>query len=76
MIYEITGATIKHNFPRSILMTCWERYFIKLIAPGMVRETQPASKKRVKILTSNLKHFCGGGGLAGDKDAGGPNKSI
>lgn len=48
MIYEFTGATIKHNFPRAVLMTWWERYFIKAIAPGMDTETQAVGTKRTK----------------------------
>lgn len=45
MIYEVTRATIQHNFPRAILMTWWERYFIKATAPGTDTETQAVGKK-------------------------------
>ena len=48
MIYEFTRATIKHNFPRAVLMTWWERYFIKAIAPGMDTETQAVGTKRTR----------------------------
>ena len=48
MIYEFTKATIKHNFPRAVLMTWWERYFIKAIAPGMDTETQAVGTGRTK----------------------------
>lgn len=55
MIYESTRATIKHNFPRAVLMTWWERYFIKTTAPGVDTETQAVGTKRTKYcpLTSD-----------------------
>lgn len=55
MIYEFTRATIKHNFPRAVLMTWLERYFITTTAPGMDTETQAVGTKRTKYspLTSD-----------------------
>lgn len=39
MIYEFGAATIKHNFPRAVLMTWQERHFITPAACGMDTET-------------------------------------
>lgn len=52
MIYEFTTATIKHNFPRAVLMTWRERYFIKATAPGMDMQSSGHREKK-KILSSN-----------------------
>lgn len=38
MIYEFAAASIKHNFPRAVLMTWRERHFITGTAPGMDAE--------------------------------------
>lgn len=52
MIYEFTRATIKHNFPWAVLMTWWERYFIKAAAPGLDTETEAVGAGN-KISSSN-----------------------
>lgn len=59
MIYEFTRATIKHNFPRAVLMTWWERYFIKAAAPEMDTETEAVGAKN-KILSSSRSSANGG----------------
>lgn len=58
MIYEFTRATIKHNFPRAVLMTCWERYFIMAAAPRTDRGTEAVGTKN-KMLSSNWRKFGG-----------------
>lgn len=58
MIYEFTRATIKHNFPRAVLMTWWERYFIMAAAPRTDRGTEAVGTKN-KMLSSNWRKFGG-----------------
>lgn len=52
MIYEFTAATIKHHFPRAVLMTWRERYFIKANAPGTDTGMQSSGHRASKILSS------------------------
>ncbi len=74
MIYEFTRAIIKHNFPRAVLMTWWERYFIKAIAPGMDTETQAVDKKRTKYCPLTSGSFVRR--MVDDRDARGHKKSL
>lgn len=76
MIYEFTRATIKHNFPRAVLMTWWERYFIKAIAPRLDTETQAMDthKKRTKCCPLTSGSFVGG--IADDRDKRGHKKCV
>lgn len=55
MIYGFTSANIKHDFPRAVLMTWWERYFIKATGPRLDRETK---KKGPKCELLSCGGFC------------------
>ena len=52
MIYEFTRATIKHNFPRAVLMTWRERYFIKRLSAERTQKHKQCAQREPNTVLS------------------------